>query len=112
MKIYHNNRCSKSRQCLALISDTEVTIIDYIKNPLSFDQLNMLIRKMGIQPEELIRKNEAQWKENYKDKVLSRNEYIQAMIDYPRLMERPIVETAKEARLCRPPELVLQMLKL
>ncbi len=112
MKIYHNNRCSKSRQCLALISDTEVTIIDYIKNPLSFDQLNVLIRKMGIQPEELIRKNEAQWKENYKDKVLSRNEYIQAMIDYPRLMERPIVETAKEARLCRPPELVLQMLKL
>ncbi len=112
MKIYHNNRCSKSRQCLALISDTEVTIIDYIKNPLSFDQLNVLIQKMGIQPEELIRKNEAQWKENYKDKVLSRNEYIQAMIDYPRLMERPIVETAKEARLCRPPELVLQMLKL
>lgn len=112
MKIYHNNRCSKSRQCLALISDTEVTIIDYIKNPLSFDQLNVLIRKMGIQPEELIRKNEAQWKENYKDKVLSLNEYIQAMIDYPRLMERPIVETAKEARLCRPPELVLQMLKL
>jgi arsenate reductase len=112
MKIYHNNRCSKSRQCLALISDTEVTIIDYIKNPLSFDQLNVLIRKMGIQPEELIRKNEAQWKENYKDKVLSRNEFIQAMIDYPRLMERPIVETAKEARLCRPPELVLQMLKL
>lgn len=95
-----------------MISDTEVTIIDYIKNPLSFDQLNVLIRKMGIQPEELIRKNEAQWKENYKDKVLSRNEYIQAMIDYPRLMERPIVETAKEARLCRPPELVLQMLKL
>ena len=112
MKIYHNNRCSKSRQCLALISDTEVTIIDYIKNPLSFDQLNVLIQKMGIQPEELIRKNEAQWKENYKDKVLSRNEYIQAMIDYPRLMERPIVETTKEARLCRPPELVLQMLKL
>jgi arsenate reductase (glutaredoxin) len=112
MKIYHNNRCSKSRQCLALISDTEVTIIDYIKNPLSFDQLNVLIRKMDIQPEELIRKNEAQWKENYKDKVLSRNEFIQAMIDYPRLMERPIVETAKEARLCRPPELVLQMLKL
>ena len=112
MKIYHNNRCSKSRQCLALISDTEVTIIDYIKNPLSFDQLNVLIQKMGIQPEELIRKNEAQWKENYKDKVLSRNEFIQAMIDYPRLMERPIVETAKEARLCRPPELVLQMLKL
>ena len=112
MKIYHNNRCSKSRQCLALISDTEVTIIDYIKNPLSFDQLNVLIQKMGIQPEELIRKNEAQWKENYKDKVLSRNEYIQAMIDYPRLMERSIVETAKEARLCRPPELVLQMLKL
>ena len=95
-----------------MISDTEVTIIDYIKNPLSFDQLNVLIQKMGIQPEELIRKNEAQWKENYKDKVLSRNEYIQAMIDYPRLMERPIVETAKEARLCRPPELVLQMLKL
>jgi len=108
MKIYHNNRCSKSRQCLALLSD-EVEIIDYIKSPLTFEALSNLIQKLGITPAELIRTNEAIWKEKFKGKELSNAEYIQAMIDFPKLMERPIVETDTEAMVCRPPELVLTL---
>ena len=110
MKIYHNNRCSKSRQCLALISDSDVQIVDYIKQPLSFVELKALITKIGIQPAELIRTNEAIWKENFKGKKMSDIEYISAMIEHPKLMERPIVETAEKALVCRPPELALQLI--
>ena len=110
MKIYHNNRCSKSRQCLALISDSDVQIVDYIKQPLSFVELKALITKIGIQPAELIRTNEAIWKENFKGKKMSDNDYITAMIENPKLMERPIVETKDKAIVCRPPELVLKLI--
>ena len=71
MKIYHNNRCSKSRQCLSLLSNSNVEVIDYIKNPLTFDELSSLISKIGIQPAELIRTNEAIWKEKFKGKKMS-----------------------------------------
>jgi len=110
MKIYHNNRCSKSRQCLSLLSNSNVEVIDYIKNPLTFDELSSLISKIGIQPAELIRTNEAIWKEKFKGKKMSNKEYISAMIEYPKLMERPIVETAEKALVCRPPELALELL--
>ena len=111
MKIYHNNRCSKSRQCLALLPQEGVEIIDYINNPLTKEQLTALIKKLGIQPLALVRKNEAIWKENYKGKELTDAEIIDAMIANPKLIERPIVETEKTALVCRPPELVLGLLK-
>jgi arsenate reductase len=110
MKIYHNNRCSKSRQCLSLLSNAEVEVIDYIKNPLSFDELKVLVSKIGIQPAELIRTNEAIWKQNFKGKKMSDDDYIMAMIENPKLMERPIVETEEKALVCRPPELVLGLI--
>ena len=110
MKIYHNNRCSKSRQCLSLLSNSNVEVIDYIKNPLTYDKLSALISKLGIPPAELIRTNEATWKEKFKGKKMSNKEYISAMIEYPKLMERPIVETAEKALVCRPPELALELL--
>jgi arsenate reductase len=110
MKIYHNNRCSKSRQCLALIGNSNVQIVDYIKQPLSFDELKALVSKIGIQPAELIRTNETIWKENFKGKKMSNNDYITAMIDNPKLMERPIVETKDKAIVCRPPELVMKLI--
>ena len=109
-KIYHNNRCSKSRQCLSLLSNAEVEVIDYIKNPLSFEELSSLISKIGIQPAELIRTNEAIWKENFRGKKMNDEEYISAMIKYPKIMERPIVETTERALVCRPPELVLDLI--
>ena len=110
MKIYHNNRCSKSRQCLALMPKEGVEIIDYISNPLSEDQLTSLILKLGITPIELVRKGEAIWKELYKGKVLSDAEITAAMAAHPKLIERPIVETTENAIICRPPELVLTFL--
>ncbi|MBT6235303.1 arsenate reductase (glutaredoxin) [Bacteroidia bacterium] len=111
MKLYHNNRCSKSRQCLALMPKEGVEIIDYIKNPLTKDELSALIRKLGITPIELVRKGEAIWKENYKGKDLTDAEIIDAMVANPKLIERPIVETDNKALVCRPPELVLEMMK-
>ncbi len=110
MKVYHNNRCSKSRQCLALIPKDGVEIIDYIKNPLTKEELTALINKIGIAPLELVRKGEAIWKENYKGKDLSDREIIDAMVANPKLIERPIVETEDKAVVCRPPELVQEML--
>lgn len=111
MKIYHNNRCSKSRQCLALMPTEGIEIIDYIKNPMSKDELSALIAKIGISPMQLIRKGEPVWKENYKGKDLSDAELIEAMVSNPKLIERPIVETEDNAVVCRPPELVLELMK-
>ncbi len=110
MKIYHNNRCSKSRQCLALMPKEGVEIIDYISQPLSEDQLTSLILKLGITPIELVRKGEAIWKELYKGNVLSDAEITAAMAAHPTLIERPIVETKEKALICRPPEVVLTFL--
>jgi len=110
MKIYHNNRCSKSRQCLALMPKEGVEIIDYITHPLSADQLTSLILKLGITPIELVRIGEVIWKEIYKGKDLSDAEITAAMVAHPKLIERPIVETKEKAIICRPPELVLAFL--
>ncbi|MDA8886672.1 arsenate reductase (glutaredoxin) [Bacteroidia bacterium] len=110
MKIYHNNRCSKSRQCLALLPKGGVEIINYIKNPLNKAELSALIKKVGITPMQLIRKGEAIWKENYKGKELTDAEIIEAMVANPKLIERPILETEDTAVVCRPPELVLGLL--
>ena len=111
MKIYHNPKCSKSRDALKiLLSKTnEITVIDYLKNPIIFDELKNIIEKLSIQPIELIRKNESIWKENYSSKKLNNNEIIQLMLDNPKLMERPIVTNNKKAVIGRPPENVLSL---
>ena len=111
MKIYHNPRCSKSRDTLKiLLSKTnEITVINYLKNPMTFDELKNIIEKLSVQPIELIRKNESIWKENYKSKKLNNNEIIQIMLDKPKLMERPIVINNKKAVIGRPPENVLSL---
>lgn len=111
IKIYHNNRCSKSRQCLALIEDKEIQIVEYLKNPLTKDELSALIKKIGITPLDLVRKNESIWKENYKGQDLSDEEIISIMVENPKLIERPIVELNNKAIVCRPPDLVLNFIK-
>jgi arsenate reductase len=93
-----------------LIPQDGVEIIDYINNPQTKAELSDLIKKIGITPMELLRKGEAIWKENYKGKDLSDSQIIDAMVANPKLIERPIVETEDKAMVCRPPELVLEML--
>jgi len=112
MKIYHNPRCAKSRQTLALLQDhgVEPEVILYLSAIPSHDELQSLLTKLGISPLQLIRKGEAIWKENFKGKELSDDELIKAMIAHPKLIERPIVVQGQKAVLGRPPENVLELL--
>ena len=112
MKIYHNPRCSKSRQTLKLIEDhnSTVEVIEYLKDVPTEKELTDIINMLGIKPEQLIRKGEDIYKENFKGKTLSDKDWIKAMIQFPKLIERPIVVDDKKAILGRPPENVLELL--
>lgn len=112
MKIYHNPRCAKSRQTLALLegNGVEPEIILYLNTVPSLKELKSLIEKLGISPIQLVRKGELVWKENFKGKDLSDDEIIQAMVTYPKLIERPIVVKDQKAVLGRPPENVLELI--
>ena len=112
MKIYHNPRCSKSRQTLEIIKKNkkEFEIVEYLKDILSISELELIIEKLGITAVELVRKNELIWKENYKGKNLSDKEIVRAMIENPKIMERPIVVNGEKAVLGRPPENVLKII--
>jgi arsenate reductase len=112
MKIYHNPRCRKSREGLAILKEMNLDfeIVEYLKNPPSVKELSELIKKLNIKPIELVRKNEAIWKENYKGKDLTDDEIIKAMAENPKLIERPIVITEHSAILGRPPEIIRTIL--
>ena len=112
MKIYHNPRCKKSRQTLALIIENGVKpkVIEYLKDLLTTDELNELIGLLGIEPIALVRKNEAVWKERFNGKEFSDKELIKVMVENPKLIERPIVVKQKKAVLGRPPENVLKLI--
>ncbi len=110
--IYHNPRCSKSRQTLGLIEERghDFVVKEYLKTPPTKEELKGVIELLGIKPEQLLRKGESDFKENFKGKNLSDDEWIDAMIAYPKLIERPIVLDGDKAVLGRPPENVLQLL--
>jgi len=93
IQIYHNPRCGKSRNCLAFIEQTnqQYEIIPYLTQTPSFDELKALLEKLNLQPIELVRTKEKIWIENYKGKELTNDQIVQAMIDNPILIERPIV---------------------
>lgn len=93
IKVYHNPRCGKSRNCLAFLdeSDQEYEIIPYLTETPTFDELKDLLEKLNIKPVELVRTKEKVWIENYKEINMSDVQIIQAMIDNPILIERPIV---------------------
>ena len=112
MKIYHNPRCSKSRQTLTLIreKEKEVEIIEYLKNPPTFEDLELILMKLDISPINLIRNKEKIWEEEYKGKKLKEDEIIQAMVNHPKIMERPIVINGMKAIIGRPPENVLEII--
>ena len=91
-------------------SGRPVEIVEYLNAPPTFEELKSIIDQLGISPEQLLRKNEVVFKERFKDKKLSDEEWIQAMIDHPKLMERPIVVEGDKAVLGRPPENVKSLL--
>lgn len=106
IKIYHNPRCQKSREGLAILENSgkEFQIINYLDNPLSEKELSEIIKLLNISPIDLVRKNEKIWKENFKEKKLSEEEIIKAMVENPKLIERPIIINNKKAVIGRPPE--------
>jgi len=111
--IWHNPRCSKSRQTLQLIVDSgaEPTIIEYLKTPPSKAELTEALQKLGLEPRDLMRKKEAPYKELLLgDEGLTQEELLAAMIENPVLIERPIVFRGKRAVIGRPPENVLDLL--
>lgn len=112
MKIYHNPRCRKSRETLAYITESgkQIEIIEYLKTPPTKNELRQIIALLGITPVELIRKGEVDYKSNFKGKTLSEEEWIDALVAFPKMIERPIVVDGSKAVLGRPPENVKELL--
>lgn len=113
VKIYHNPRCGKSRQTLQLLQErgVEPEIIEYLKTPPSAEELNDILQKLGMEPRELMRKKEAEYKTGgLNDETLDRQALISGMVNHPILIERPIVVANGKAAIGRPPEAVLAIL--
>ncbi len=112
LRIYHNTRCKKSREGLEILKNSgkDFEIKEYLKEPLNEEELGKLIKKLDITPIQLVRKNEKVWKEDYKDKDLSDKELITVMVKNPKLIERPVVETEKNAVIGRPPSNIEKLL--
>ncbi|CDF81061.1 arsenate reductase [Formosa agariphila KMM 3901] len=110
--IYHNNRCSKSREALDILeaSGKPFTIVKYLEDVPSKAELTRIIELLDIMPIDLVRKNEAIWKENFRDENLTDEAIIEAMVKYPKLIERPIVLNGDQAVIGRPPQDITKIL--
>ena len=111
--LYHNPRCSKSRQTLELLNQNgiEPEIIEYLQTPPDAQQLEQILTLLNLEPRQLMRSNETEYKDNnLDDPALSRTQLIQAMVEHPKLIQRPIVLHNGKAALGRPPESVLEIL--
>lgn len=99
IQIYHNSRCGKSRNCLALIekSEKEFEVINYLISPPTFEQLSAIIKKLNIAPIALVRQKEKIWIENFKGTTMNEEQIIQAMLSNPILIERPLVIMGNKA---------------
>lgn len=112
MQIYHNPRCSKSRQALSFLSEKgiNVEVIEYLKTPLNKADLEMLLMKLNMEPQDLVRKSEEIYKKQLKGKQFSKEEWIQILIEHPKLIERPIVVKNNKAVVARPLENIESLL--
>lgn len=112
IQIFHNNRCSKSRCGLEILENSgkKFEVIKYLDNVPSEKELNEIISLLNITPIQLVRKNEKIWKEEFKGKELSDAEIIKAMVNNPKLIERPIVINGNKAVIGRPPENILEII--
>ena len=111
--IYHNPRCSKSRQALQLLREAgiEPTIVEYLKTPLAKDQLRNISQLLGLRPKDFVRKIENDFKNNDLSRFLEDDEkIIEAMLSFPKIIERPIVVSGSKAVIGRPPENVQKLI--
>ena len=112
-KIYHNTRCSKSRATVAILeqNDVDFEVVNYLVEPPSEIEIKDILKDLGISARELIRKGETKYKElGLSDKSLSEKELISAMLEFPILIERPIVRTEKGVAIGRPPENIITII--
>ncbi|HUU73103.1 MAG TPA: arsenate reductase (glutaredoxin) [Burkholderiales bacterium] len=110
--IYHNPRCSKSRNTLALLQQNgiEPTVVEYLKHPPDKATLKSIVHKLGVKPEQIVRKGEEIFKQNYAGKTLTDDQWIDALAAHPILIERPIAVEGERAVVGRPPENVLTLI--
>ena len=110
--IYHNPRCTKSRQTLALLQEqgVEPEVIEYLNTPLDADALRAVVAKLGVSAQDIVRVKEAEYAEAGLSSDSSEEAVIEALVQYPKLMERPIVVSGDNAVIGRPPENVLGLL--
>ncbi len=110
--ILHNSRCGKSRDSLKILDEKGVDyeVVEYLKNIPNAKELKNIIKKLKIKPEALLRKGESIYKENFKDKKFSDDEWIEIMVKNPILIERPIIISGEKAVIGRPPEKVLEII--
>ena len=113
IKIYHNSRCSKSRDSFNYLTEQGVTFetVEYLKTPITKEELTDVLAKLGISAKELIRKGEKDFKENFKGQELTEEQWIDAMLQYPKLIERPIVVKDDKAVVGRPLDKVVELIK-
>lgn len=112
IKIYHNPRCSKSREGLKILEESgkDFLIVKYLDIPMKKEEIKKVLELLDISAEELIRKNEKVWRENYKGKDLSEEDILEAMQEHPKLIERPIVVNENKAIIGRPPEKIKEII--
>lgn len=113
LTIYHNPRCSKSRQTLSLLQDQglEPEIVLYLETPPNSEILTLLLKQLGLDARQLLRRGEQEYKDQHlADASLSEQQLIDAMAKYPKLIERPIVVNGQRAAIGRPPEAVLEII--
>jgi len=112
VKIYHNPRCTKSRQTLSILEEksSNIEVIEYLKNPPSKAELLEIIKLLRCSPLDIIRKGEEEFRLHFKERNLSDEDWIDLMLKFPQLIERPIVINGTKAAIGRPPENVLTIL--
>lgn len=110
--IYHNPRCGKSRDTLALLRARGIdpTVVEYLKTPPTKGELRLILKKLGMRPEQLVRKGEDVYKNKLAGKSLSNEQWLEALATNPVLIERPIVVKGNSAVIGRPPENALNLL--
>lgn len=113
ISIYHNIRCSKSREACSILQEENIPFetIEYLKTPPTQSEIKDLLKKLGMKAEEIVRKGEPLYKEKFSGKKLSEEKWIKILSENPILIERPIVVKGSKAVIARPPEKVLELLK-